>query len=239
MKSLLWKIWFVLFMLLSMLGYILLLIAKIFIGEKAYHKGVLWTVQYWGLRTVLMTGSKVEVIGKENLPDDKKVCFVSNHQGMFDIPLVLGFVGRGCGFVAKKEMLKAPVLSWWMKAIPCVFIDRSSARKALASINESAEMIKKGHAMVIFPEGTRSKGGPMGEFKLGSMKLPLMAEATIVPLAINNTWKIMEETGKIRAQKVTLEIMPPIRPEDPIYKDQRALSDHLRELISAHVEAQN
>jgi|LSQX01.1.fsa_nt_gb 1-acyl-sn-glycerol-3-phosphate acyltransferase len=237
MKSLLWKIWFILFMLLCMLGFFLLIIGKLILPKKSYRKIVSWAVKYWGRRLVNMTGSEVEIIGKENLPDDKRICFVSNHQGMFDIPLVLGFVGRSCGFVAKKELLKVPVLAWWMLEIPCVFIDRSSARKARESIIKSAEVIKNGHAMVIFPEGTRSKGAPMGEFKRGSFKLPTMAEATIVPLAINNTWKILEETGKIKAQKLTLEIMQPIRPEDPIYQDQQALCAHLEEQIRARVEA--
>ncbi len=237
MKSLLWKIWFILFMLLCLMGYFLLIISKLILPKKTYRKVVFWAINYWGRKVVLTTGSEVELLGKENLPDHERICFVSNHQGMFDIPLVLGFVGRSCGFLAKKELLKVPVLAWWMLEIPCVFRDRSSARKARESIIKSAEVIKQGHAMVIFPEGTRSKSGVVGDFKLGSIKLPMMAEATIVPLAINNTWKILEETGKIRPQKLTLEILEPIRPEDELYQDQRALCAHLQEQISTRVEA--
>lgn len=237
MKSLLWKIWFILFMLICLLGYFVLIICKLILPKKGYRKVVAWAVRYWGRKVVLTTGSEVEIIGKEKLPDDERICFVSNHQGMFDIPLVLGFVGRTCGFVAKQELLKVPVLAWWMKEIPCVFIDRSSARKALASIAKSAEVIKEGNAMVIFPEGTRSKGEPVADFKLGSFKLPLMAEATIVPLAIRNTWKIYEETGKIKGQKLTLEIMDPINPQDEIYQDQRAMCSFLQEEIAKRVDA--
>ncbi len=233
MKSLLWKIWFIFFMLLCLVAYFPLILSKPFLPKAVYRRAVHWCVRFWARTTLLTTGSKVEVSGLENLPDDQSICFISNHQGMFDIPLVLGWLGRSCGFIAKKELLKVPVLAWWMLEIPCVFIDRSSPRKAVISFQKSAKVISAGHPMVIFPEGTRSKGDEMGDFKQGSFKLPAMANATIVPLAIRDTWRVFEKDNNIHAVPLKLKVFPPIRPQDELYRDPRKLAEHLYSLIQA------
>ncbi len=235
MKSLFWKIWFIFFMLLCLLAYFLLILAKWLFPKALYRKVVYVCVRFWGRTTLLSTGSTVELIGSENLPKNGNICFVSNHQGMFDIPLVLGFIGTACGFIAKQELFKIPVLSWWMREIPCVFIDRGSARAAMASFATSAEVIKDGHPLVIFPEGTRSRSDAMGPFHLGSFKLPAMAEAAIVPLAIKGSWRIHEIDKGIHPIKVKLQIMPPIWPDDPLIQDKHKLSATLHDLISGKV----
>jgi len=174
----------------------------------------------------------VELSGEENLPETNDICFVANHQGMFDIPLVLGFIAKPSGFIAKQELYKIPVLSWWMREIPCVFIDRGSARKAMESFKTSAAVIQSGHPQVIFPEGTRSRGDQMGEFHLGSLKLAYIANATIVPLAIKNTWRVLEIDNRIHAAPLKLRILPAITPDDELYKDKHQLSQYLHDQIS-------
>jgi len=193
-------------------------------------------VRFWARTTLLSTGSRVAVEGSENLPDHRNICFVSNHQGMFDIPLVLGFVGIPSGFIAKQELFKVTVLSHWMREIPCVFIDRGSARKAIESFQTSAEVIKSGHPMVIFPEGTRSKGDKMGDFHQGSLKLPAMAGATIVPLAIKGSWRVYEIDKNIHPVPLKLRILPAITPEDPIYNEKHNLTEHLHQLIESNLD---
>ncbi len=106
MKSMLWKIWFIFFMLICLLAYLLLILSKLILPYKAYRKVVHVCVRFWGRTTVHSTGSKVEVLDAHKLPDSENVCFVANHQGMFDIPLVLGFIDRPCGFIAKKRAVQ-------------------------------------------------------------------------------------------------------------------------------------
>lgn len=232
MKTLSWKIFFFCLMIVTMLIYPLFLILKVLLPKKMYYPLVQKVVRMWGRITVLSTGSQVTVTGRENLPEHRNICFISNHQGMFDIPMVLGFIGIPTGFIAKKELFKIPALSHWMREMPCVFIDRASARKAIESFQKSAAVIKDGHPMVIFPEGTRSKSDQMGEFHLGSFKLPSMAGATIVPIAIKGSWRIYEMDKRIHAQKLQLRILEPISPEADLYKDHRALATHLHQLLS-------
>lgn len=237
MKSILWKAFFFLFMFGCMMAYIFFVVLKLFLPQETYHNWVQTVVRFWARTTLLTTGSRVSVEGRENLPPHRNICFISNHQGMFDIPMVLGFVGIPSGFIAKQELFKIPVLSHWMREIPCVFIDRGSARKAIESFQKSAEVIKAGHPMVIFPEGTRSRSDHMGDFHLGSLKLPVMANATIIPMVIKGSWRIMEVDKKIHKVNVKMRLLPPIEPTDPIYNDKHALSKHLHDLISSNLQS--
>lgn len=236
MKALAWKIWFIFFMLLCLVAYFLLLFCKLILPHKLYRKVVHMCTRFWGRCTLLSTGSKVELSGVDRLPEHRRICFIANHQGMFDIPLILGFIPIPSGFIAKQELFRIPVLSWWMHEIPCVFIDRGSARKAIKSFQASAEVIKSGQPLVIFPEGTRSHSDKMGPFHLGSFKLPLMAEATIVPLAIKGSWRIYELDHGIHPEKVKLQILEPISPQDPLYQDKHALSATLHERIESALQ---
>ena len=236
MKSLLWELLFCLSFLIFLVIYIIYIVLKLVLSRRVSRSILRGIARFWAKIVILSTGSKVKVTGKENLPSSGNICFVSNHQGLFDIPLILGFSGMHTGFVAKRELFKIPVLSQWMKEIPCTFIDRRNPRKAIQTFQKSAELIKKGNPMVIFPEGTRSRSDKIGDFHLGSLKLPVMAEATIVPLAIKGSWQIYEKNKKIRSATVYLKILPPIEPKDDIYKNKHKLADYLHSRISQALE---
>ncbi len=98
---------------------------------------------------VRFTGSTVDVKGLENIPD-RHVLFVSNHQSNFDIPLLMGYVPKFKGFVAKIELEKVPVISWWMKKMNCLFLDRNDMRQSLKVIIQGIGLLKAGHTMVVF-----------------------------------------------------------------------------------------
>jgi len=236
MKSLLWELLFCLSFLIFLVIYIIYIVLKLVLPRRVSRSILRGIARFWAKIVILSTGSKVKVTGKENLPSSGNICFVSNHQGLFDIPLILGFSGMHTGFVAKRELFKIPVLSQWMKEIPCTFIDRRNPRKAIQTFQKSAELIKKGNPMVIFPEGTRSRSNKIGDFHLGSLKLPIMAEATIVPLAIKGSWQIYEKNKKIRPATVYLKILPTIEPKDDIYKNKHKLADYLHSRISQALE---
>ncbi len=159
---------------------------------------------------LFVIGVRVKVDGLENLPDSHNICFVSNHQGLMDIPLITGYIQRTVGFIAKKELARIPIMNIWLRAMNCVMIDRSSPRNSIKTIEQSIRQIQKGHAMVIFPEGTRSRQHHMAKFKPGAFKLVNGAESYAVPLTINNTYQILEKSGTITSAKVTLTIHPAI-----------------------------
>ncbi len=150
----------------------------------------------WSQTIMKITGSKIIVEGQENIPDGP-VVIVCNHVGDFDIPVLLGFVNKPFGFISKIEVSKVPILSSWMKVMNCVFLDRKDRRQSVRAIKEAAASVKEGHSLVLFPEGTRSKGGAVGEFKPGGFRIAIDANAPIVPISISGTADVFEKNNRL------------------------------------------
>jgi len=165
----------------------------------------------WAKLAIKIAGANVNIIGLEHLPKDKTILFVSNHQSNFDIPLLLSCIDIPKGFIAKKELENWPIISIWAKYLNCIFMDRHNLRKSAASIVDGINLLKSGYSMVIFPEGTRSKGKPVDEFKGGSFKLATKSKCLIVPLTINGTYKLLEANHNlIKGANIELIIHTPI-----------------------------
>ncbi|MCQ2241685.1 lysophospholipid acyltransferase family protein [Treponema sp.] len=174
--------------------------------DKIVHE----KVPLWARYVVQQCPAEVEVIGEEKIPQDRAVVFIANHQSNMDIPVLLGYIDKLMCFVAKAELSKIPLLYDWMKMLQCTFMDRKSPRSAVKAMHDAVDGLKKGYSQMIFPEGTRSRGGEHHEFKAGSFKLAFMAEATIVPVTIDGTWRLLEEKGVMSKGKVTVTIHDPI-----------------------------
>lgn len=238
MKTILWKVFYVIFMFFMLLLLPLALILRKLLPDARYRYFAYVVGSAWSRITIRSTGSKVRMEGLENIPDDARLCFIGNHQSLFDIPAFLGYVGRPVGFVAKQELFRVPALSQWMRQLPCVFIDRDNARQAMITFQSSAELIRKGHPLVIFPEGGRSEPDILRKFHLGSLKLAKMADATIVPFAIKDSWRIMEIDGHIHAAMVRIRVLPPVSPNDPLYSDNIKLAGHLEQIIGENMKGE-
>ena len=105
-----------------------------------------------------IAGITYEVRGLENIPTDRAVLYVGNHRSYFDIVMGYMTVPGLTGFIAKKEMIKIPLLNRWMDRMNCLFLDRSNIKEGLKTILAGIEKIKGGISMWIFPEGTRNPG---------------------------------------------------------------------------------
>ena len=168
-------------------------------------------VPRWARYCFEATGATVEVEGLEKIPADRAVAFIGNHQGCMDIPALFGFLNKPMTFVAKAELGRIPLLSDWMRLLQCTFIVRNNPRKSIQAIKDAAEGVRRGYSQVIFPEGTRSRGGPHHEFKSGSFKLAFLSKAPIVPFTIEGTYRIYEEKGKVSpGQHVRITVHDPI-----------------------------
>jgi 1-acyl-sn-glycerol-3-phosphate acyltransferases len=175
---------------------------------------------------------KVSTEGAENIPEGNFLV-VANHQGNLDIPCIIYSLNRRMGFIAKKEMENIPLISYWMKKINCVFMDRENIREAVKSINKGVEILKSGNVLAIFPEGTRSRGSKMGEFKKGSLKLGTKAQVLILPIAINGSYKIMEESHgwNIKEGEVKIKISKPINTENLSLEEIKELPSVVERII--------
>lgn len=195
------------------------------------------TAQLWARFVVIITGCNMTVTGREHIPKKGGCCFVANHVGIFDIILALAYAGRPFGFIAKKELLFVPGINIWILLLGGLFIDRRRPRKALATINEGVRHIKSGGGMLIFPEGTRSRGRGLGSFLPGALKLATHSGALIVPVAISGSYEVFEKRFRVNAAKVFLSFLPPVRPEElPPEDRKKILSERIHNTIAGELE---
>lgn len=236
LRTIIWFIWFWISLILSIPA---LLRAKLLDKQnknekriKVVHKAT----SLWTRLLIALSGSKITVTGEENLPEGP-VLYVSNHQSNFDIPILMTYINRPKGFIAKIELTKMPLVVSWMRQMKCVFMDRNDIRQSINCINEGADYLKQGYSMVIFPEGTRSGGQQMGEFKAGSFKLALKSGVPIVPVAIDGSYKIMGKKSLIiKPAKVKVNILEPIATLELSKEEARELPDKVQNLIKRSLE---
>ena len=192
----------------------------------------------WAWLLIYMIGSKVTISGRENIPSKGGLCFVCNHSGYFDIAIAFAALERPIGFIAKKELSYIPFLNIWIWLLGGFFIDRKNARKALVTIRKGVESLKAGGSMVIFPEGSRSKGQGLLPFHPGSFKLATQAGVPVVPVAITGSYETYEKTGIVRAVPINIVISPPIETAQlPAEYRKQQLSEKVRGIISKSLES--
>jgi 1-acyl-sn-glycerol-3-phosphate acyltransferase len=145
----------------------------------------------------LTTGARYRVIGKPYLPDSRPVILVSNHQSMYDIPMMMWECRkREVGFIAKRELGRwIPSISLSLRRLGSVLIDRKDAAKAVSQIEDFGRMkAAQNQVAAVFPEGTRARDGVMKRFKTTGLKalIQTMPEAVIQPVAIRGNWSLLQ-----------------------------------------------
>lgn len=192
-----------------------------------------FTASKWARDLLKFAGAKVKVTGAEKIPANRTVLFVSNHQSNFDIPILLGCIDKPKAFIAKIELDRMPMIRTWMKHMNCVFMDRKDLRQSLQVMNEAVEYMKKGYSMTIFPEGTRSKGKVMGEFRPGSLRIAVKANVPIIPVTIRGSYKLMEQNGFIiKPAGVEIVISEPIETTGLSKEQINDLHEKVRAIIA-------
>lgn len=188
----------------------------------------------WAFRCVIfLCGTKVTVIGEENVPKDQPVLYVANHRSFFDIILTYIRVPRPTGYISKKEMEKVPLLSIWMKRLNCLFLDRDNIKEGMKTILAGIDHIKNGISICIFPEGTRNKvEDTFLPFHEGSFKIAEKTGAPIVPMTINNSAAIFEnQVPKIRKAHVVIEYGKPILLSEMEKEDKKHIGAKVQKII--------
>ena len=200
-------------------------------GAKAYiHR----YVRMWAGTLLRIAGVTVTVKGQENIPKGRAVVFTPNHQGDYDIPLMLMYLDEPHALVAKIETKKIPLVRTWMKLLDCVFIDRKSPRHSMEAMRQAQALVQAGESVVVFPEGTRSKGDAMGEFKAGAFRIACKAGAPVVPVAIDGSYKIMEANHNLmKPAHVNITILPPVETAGLGRTAQHELAAQVAQAIAA------
>lgn len=188
----------------------------------------------WAFRCCLfLAGTQVIVRGEENVPKDQPVLYIGNHRSYFDILITYVRVPRPTGYIAKKEMLRYPLLVNWMKNLHCLFLDRKDIKQGLKTILAAIEEVKSGVSICIFPEGTRNKvNHTFMEFHEGSFKIAVKTGCPIVPMTIYNSADIFEDhLPKIRKTTVILDYGKPIYVKELPKEDQKRVGAYAQKVI--------
>jgi len=201
--------------------------------EKSWKKARKYVSGFFR-KELKISGCKITAIGKENIPQDVPVLFVSNHRSYFDILITHETIGTPVGFVAKKEMLKIPLLPLYMDDIGCLFIDRNDIRQGMETIKKGTEYMKMGHSMVLFPEGTRNQKDTLLPFREGGYRMAEKSNAPIVPVAISGSDLLLESAPKkrIRSHSVVIEFGEPIYLDKLSPKERKEQYAMLPEIIT-------
>lgn len=188
----------------------------------------------WGFRVVLkLSGTKITVLGRENVPQDQAVLYIANHRSYYDIISTYTLVKGPTGYIAKKEMLHYPLLSNWMKNLHCLFLNRDDIKQGLQTILTAIDKIKSGISIFVFPEGTRNKTpDTFLPFHEGTFKIATKTGCPIIPVTLYNTAAIFEDhVPKIKKQRIIISYGKPIYPGELSREEQKHLGSYTQKLI--------
>jgi 1-acyl-sn-glycerol-3-phosphate acyltransferase len=214
--------------------------AHFLLGERARQR-VVTVLNFFLLHSMRLSGSRLTFRGFDKIPQDRPVIIVSNHQSMFDIPVIVyAFRNLNPKFISKIELGRnLPSISYNLRQGKSALIDRSDRAQAVKEIIKVGRLIEStGEAVCIFPEGTRSKTGKMKSFMPAGISALLRAapSALIVPFVIDGHNRLLKHGAfPLRTfQRITYTVLDSIEPKE--YPDQeivKIVEDRIREVLEA------
>jgi 1-acyl-sn-glycerol-3-phosphate acyltransferase len=158
-----------------------------------------------------LSGVRVRVVGLDLLDPKQTYVFVANHRSYLDTATVFVYLGRRIGLLAKKELLKVPILGVGMGFVNVMAIDRTNRERAIRTADAAVQRIQSGVSFAVFVEGTRAKPGELLPFKKGAFYMAKQAGVPVVPIAIRNSDMLMGKgTGEAKGGIIDMVIMPPL-----------------------------
>ena len=194
----------------------------------------------WSWLILKTTGVRVRVEGLQRIEPGRTYIFVSNHQSIYDIPVIFASMPYQLRIIAKESLARFPVLGWHLRRGGHLFVDRQRPDRA-GILKRWRALVSEGLSLIIFAEGTRSWDGHTARFKAGSFLLAIEAGLPIVPLAVIGTRRVMPK-GRLRtepAADVQLIVHDPIQPPallEPTVQDAKALADRVHQVVASAVE---
>lgn len=147
--------------------------------------------QFWSRSFYRLMFLPVTVEGLEHIQQGQSYVFVSNHQSMFDVWLIYGWLPVIFKWLMKAELRKVPFVGTACKAAGHIFVDRRNPKAAMESMEEVKKQLKDGVCTVIFPEGTRTKDGQVGRFKRGAFQIALDLQLPVVPISLSGCYNVL------------------------------------------------
>ena len=192
-------------------------------------------ISAWANAWIVPAAVKLDVRGLEHIDRNVSYVVTANHLSNYDIFTAFAALPIPIRFLAKKELFSIPLLAQAMRAVGIVEVDRASRGAAISSINRQAStVIERGHSLIIYPEGTRSRGGSLGPFKKGAFSIAVGAQMPVLPVTTYGSYQVWTpERPIIRGGRtITIVVDPPIPTEGLGPTDVSDLRDRTRAVIA-------
>jgi 1-acyl-sn-glycerol-3-phosphate acyltransferase len=194
-------------------------------------------MEWWGRGFIRLGGWRVRTEGLDRLPEGGGI-LVSNHQSLVDIPLLLAAFPREIKFLAKRELGQIPLFGKAMRYAGNLFIDRDDPRDAVHLMREAVRRIEKRQFIVVFPEGTRSPDGEIGEFKPGAFYIATKAGVPVLPVYIDGGRHALPKGSLLfRPAEMVVRVLEPLSPEGGGFSSRQSIAEEARRrILSARAE---
>lgn len=198
-------------------------------GRLAHGCARAWS--RWILGT---TGVRVDARGLDRVDRDRSYVFVSNHQSIYDIPVLFASIPAQLRIISKASLGAFPVLGWHLRWTGHLLVDRK--RAGAGTLGQVARMIRRGDSLIVFPEGTRSRDGQVARFKRGLFLLAIEAGVAVVPVAVGGTRHVMLK-GRLMTcpGDVSVVVHDPISTDGLTRDDARRLAEQAQGVVAATV----
>ena len=198
-----------------------------------------WCARAWSWLILATTGVDVSVSGLERVKPGETYVFISNHQSIYDIPVIFASLPFQLRIIAKESLGRVPFLGWHLIRAGHLLVDRRNPDRS-GILKRWRRLVSDHLSLIIFPEGTRSADGHVGHFKAGSFLLALEAGLTIVPVTVSGTIHVMKK-GRLMTcpGHVTLQVHEPIatpRIESPSAAEARELAERIGSIVRGPFE---
>lgn len=188
----------------------------------------------WARTCVFFAGSRLQVLGLENIPAETSV-FAANHTSYMDTPVVFASLPFQFRILAKKELWGFPFIGWYLNHSGQIPIDTANPRATLSSFSKGVHTLRSGLHVFVFPEGGRTPDGHLQPFLNGAAFLALRAQVPLVPIALLGVYDLLPiHTYYFYPSRTPLKLVfgPPIPTAGRSPRDAEALTEELRQAIA-------
>lgn len=232
--------WRTVFFLIPAIGLYTVVLGTLSIGSSLFEKRgyfAHWCARTWSRLILITTGVRVTVEGLHHLTPGRTYVFVSNHQSIYDIPVIFRSLPYQLRIIAKESLGSLPFLGWHLRRTGHMLVDRRRP-DAAAVVDWAGRLTGQGLSLIVFPEGTRSQDGRVAPFKSGSFHLALRTGLPIVPLSVAGSRHVMLK-GRLATYPgdVRLTVHEPIDTTGLTVRDAKAFGERVRQIITPAAES--
>ena len=175
---------------------------------------------------------KVKISGRSHIKKNKGYVLVANHSSLADI-VILYCLGKHFKWISKESLFKIPFFGWTMSLLRYISLRRGEHGSIRDTLREAQEWLEKDISVLIFPEGTRSRTGDLGEFKNGAFKIAIRTGKPLIPIVITGTNKAISKGEAMMTAKVegSIKVLPAIDVSSYKPEDYKILKANVRELM--------